>query len=128
MKKEEVIYFFLLLIAVIGLVMVGFGYYGLTDQESTFKRVCTSSDKCNIGDVCCFFYEENKGICNKKEMCEDIMEISKNNQEFFSRLRNNERKLLVNAQKDILFGFLLIIVAVILIYFNKLSKSVKKKK
>ena len=132
MKTERLVIVLLIIIGLIGISILGSGITGMVTFDETVKKLCSSSEECDENEVCCLFYGEDSGVCQKEELCTSIREITRNEkkekEEFlllFSKGREKQKNIYSN---EILFGSLIIIFVFFSIYFYALhSKSFSKK-
>ncbi len=113
---------------ILALGFIGSGITGMVVSKEDSNKICFSDDDCNAPKVCCFFYEENAGICNNLNQCSTISRITmEKNEEKWNFLKtyqsiteSKENIIKNNYYLQIVGGILiLIIVAAAAIYLNR---------
>lgn len=66
----------------IGVVFIGNGLTGMVVYDvNTVKQICEADFECGQIEACCLFYQENAGVCDKKENCLAVYEVTKKEKE-----------------------------------------------
>jgi len=132
MNKERLIIVFLVVIAILGSFILSSGITGMATFDEYTKNLCSSNEDCDNEEICCFFYEENSGVCGKEELCDSILKLTeeekKKKEEFplsFSKTTDIQKSIYSN---EIIFGSLIVILAIFSAYIYILhSKNISKK-
>jgi hypothetical protein len=115
------------ILGVFALILIGAGITGkLIYDNNSIKDICSSDNECRSGEVCCLFYGENSGVCHEKNMCERILEITKEEKissETMKRLVIERPNNQINSNMMMIGAFILL---VIIISFFFLTRSVIK--
>lgn len=73
MDKRALFMFSVLFVA--GLFLFGEGITGLYVMEFQ-QDPCGDDFKCSEGKLCCLFYNENYGVCDTEDKCDDISRVT----------------------------------------------------
>ena len=112
----------LIILGLIGLGLTGIGFTGMVVMDDYVKQICELDEDCKTSEVCCLFYMEDSGVCNKQEMCSTITSITKNEQEqktifgFGGATVSTQETLKKSYLIQALLGLLILIVTAILIH------------
>jgi len=121
--------------------LIGNGITGFVVMDPGIKEVCSAENPCQEPKVCCSFYEDSKGVCATPDTCDDITEITKSQTLSNNELQNilnkrsstespidKEEKLEGSYTTQIMFGALLLIIAIlnVLLYVENRQESKKK--
>lgn len=82
-NQDRIIILGITLLFFLGVLLVGRGFTGmyLIDFEQEY---CSNDEDCITGQVCCNFYKENSGVCDKKNNCKAIEQITREEKEKIS--------------------------------------------
>jgi len=82
-NQDRMVVLGLTLIFFFGVLLMGRGFTGmyLIDFEQEY---CSSDEDCLAGEVCCNFYKEDSGVCDKESNCKAIEQITKEEKEKIS--------------------------------------------
>ena len=70
-----------------------FLFFGLFFKNESFtgmylldfqQEYCSADKDCQTGEACCYFYEEDMGICSEESNCKAIQKITKEEKEKLS--------------------------------------------
>jgi hypothetical protein len=65
------------ILAFSGLIMLGSSITGMASSSDYTKTLCIANVDCTGTEVCCFFYEQESGVCNSESNCAGIAELTK---------------------------------------------------
>lgn len=124
-------------IVFIGLGFIGKGITGMYLLDFPEKTYCSEDSECPQDQVCCLFYQQNTGICEKAGTCQAIYEVTKQETNrgqtavFLqtAAIQNPpvERPVLQRNYFSLILGVILIFVG-IFSYIHTHKKREKKKK
>jgi len=77
MKKGAVILVLLCAVGIAALGLIGVGINGMLTFDETVKPLCTTNVDCVSPEVCCYFYQQEAGVCNSNDLCARILEITR---------------------------------------------------
>ena len=131
----------LMAIALLSLILVGNAITGFIVGNPGVGEVCSMDLTCSDSQVCCVVYgEEEAGVCQSSEMCDEVYEITKTQklmeEEWAKSISMGEPVVLnvsdlrVNFMVQFLYGgVVFVLVLFILVYIIKHhSNDTKKKK
>ena len=59
----------------LGISLIGLGFTGMYLVDFP-QEYCSVNEDCQSGQVCCNFYKENSGVCEKQESCKAIEQVT----------------------------------------------------
>ena len=77
MEGKKLFSVLVVLLALFGMGLLTDGITGFVVSDQYVKKLCSFNTECDAPEVCCIFYEEQRGTCNKIEMCDDILELTR---------------------------------------------------
>lgn len=131
MRKEAIVLTIAVFLIMLGIFLADMSVTGNIVFDETVKNLCESSNDCEGPEVCCYFYEENAGVCHHSIFCPGIEELTR--EEKLSK-EDNVIKVINEFPKsgdevpvEYLLGVLLVIIAIFLIFnYLKVKEEVKK--
>ncbi len=142
MKKRSREFRVIVLLAFITVVVfsalfIGKGITGMVIMGDNIKPLCTQDSECENEEVCCYFYAETSGVCNIGDLCDDIIEITKNNEYYDSDLHEQVKKSKEKQSTffQVFMGIIMLLFAIFLFYIvlhdeddEPVRRSKKRKK
>jgi hypothetical protein len=80
MDNYSAIVSLLMIAALVGVFMLGVGITGMSisTDDVTVRPLCLADYDCSEGNVCCYFYAKQSGVCDKADMCAKISAMTSN--------------------------------------------------
>ena len=146
MVSSKIIVSALVFVMIIGLSLTGTGITGMVVYDSNANFVgelCGFDNPCKGDNFCCFFYDQEVGVCQGEEMCDQVtfLTMFSNNkgQENILVSQNienkmNNEKFNILYYKEFALGLLIIALAVAALYFflkhhhHPVKQNIRKRK
>jgi len=82
-KKDRAMILGIAVLFFFGMLLVGKGFTGMylidvpSEPLDLPQEACETNDHCESDQVCCMFYKENYGVCEKQDNCKAIAQVTK---------------------------------------------------